>query len=209
MCQYRLGADLLERSYVEKDLGVLVDNRLAMNQQCALVGRKANGVMGYFTKNMASRSILLFCSAMVRPHLECCVQFWAPQFKTDRELLQRAQWWSRKMVGVWSTSWMRTGCGSWGCPAWRRLRRHLINTYKYLKERSQVGGARLFSVVPTKRTRGNGHALEHRNHLILHQRISPHRRRADWLSAAFTHTSLQNVSWFLASSSASSLLLQE
>ena len=38
MRQYRLGADLLERSYVEKDLGVLVDNRLAMNQQCTLVG---------------------------------------------------------------------------------------------------------------------------------------------------------------------------
>ena len=33
---YRLGADLLERSSVEKDLGILVDNRLAMRQQCVL-----------------------------------------------------------------------------------------------------------------------------------------------------------------------------
>lgn len=31
--QYRLGADLLERNSAEKDLGVLVDSRLAMNQQ--------------------------------------------------------------------------------------------------------------------------------------------------------------------------------
>ena len=37
--QYRLGHDLLERDSVE-DLGVLVDDRLAMSQQCALVARR-------------------------------------------------------------------------------------------------------------------------------------------------------------------------
>ncbi|PKU34531.1 rna-directed dna polymerase from mobile element jockey-like [Limosa lapponica baueri] len=44
--QYRLGADLLESSSVEKDLGVLVDNRMTMRQQCALVAKKANGLLG-------------------------------------------------------------------------------------------------------------------------------------------------------------------
>jgi len=43
--QYRLWADLLERSSVEKDLGALVINRLTMSHQCALVAKKANGVL--------------------------------------------------------------------------------------------------------------------------------------------------------------------
>ena len=36
MHQDRLEADMLERSSVEKDLDVQVDNRLTMSQQCAL-----------------------------------------------------------------------------------------------------------------------------------------------------------------------------
>ena len=49
MHQYRLEDDLLERSSAERDLGVLVDNRLAMSQQCALVAKKANGILGSVT----------------------------------------------------------------------------------------------------------------------------------------------------------------
>jgi len=96
MHKYRPGADLLESSSAERDLGVLVDNKLTMSQQCTLAAKKANGILGYIKKSVASRLrevLLPLYSALVSPHLEYCVQF-----KKDEELLERVQWRATKMI---------------------------------------------------------------------------------------------------------------
>ena len=84
MHQYRLGTDTLQSTSAQRDLGVLVNNKLTMSQQCALAANKANGILACIKMSVASRSrelLLSIYSALVRPHLKYCVQFWTPHFK--------------------------------------------------------------------------------------------------------------------------------
>jgi len=94
MHQCMLGADQLRSSFAKRDLVVLVDTKFNMSQQYVLASKKVNSGLGCIRRNIASRSrevILPLDSALVRPHLKCCVQFGAPQYNRDIELLESSK----------------------------------------------------------------------------------------------------------------------
>jgi len=75
-------------------VGVLVDKKLNITQQCALAVQNDNYILGCIKSSVANRSreaILPLCSTLMKPHLDSCIQVWSPQQRKDMELLEWVQ----------------------------------------------------------------------------------------------------------------------
>ncbi|TRZ23724.1 hypothetical protein HGM15179_003375, partial [Zosterops borbonicus] len=162
---FRLGSEWKETSPGEKDLGLLADEQLDMTQQCVLAVKKAVCILGCVKSSVASTSkevILSLYSALVRPHLEYCVQDWEPQHKKDVEVLEQVQEGVLKLTtGLEHISYedRLREMGQFSLEK-RRVRGYLITVFQYLKGPCKRAKEGVFTTACGDRTREDGFKLK-------------------------------------------------
>jgi len=136
-----------------------------MSQQSALAAQKANCILGYIKRSVASMSrkvSLPFYSALVRPHLEYCIQLRSPQHKKDMDVMERVQRGAMKMIKRLEYLSYKDRLRELGLFSLEksRLWGDLTAAFQYLKGAYRKDGEGLFTRVCSDRTRRNGFKLK-------------------------------------------------
>ena len=98
---YTMGGQELVQIEQEKDLGVIINNKLSVSDQVIEARKKALRMLGPINRNVSYKSAEIITKlyvAYVRPHLEYCVQAWSPTYEKDCWLLERVQKRATKMI---------------------------------------------------------------------------------------------------------------
>ncbi|KAF7235562.1 Cytosolic carboxypeptidase 4, partial [Varanus komodoensis] len=146
----RLGDKWLESSTCERDLGVLVDCRLNMSQQCDAVVKRVNATRGCIARSVASRSrevLVPLYITLVHPQLEYCVQFWVPHYRKDIARLESVQHRATRLVASLQGMPYEVRLRELGLFSLekRRLRGDILATCRYVRGCHMEMGRDLFS----------------------------------------------------------------
>ena len=91
---YEMGETILIKTVKEKDLGVSMNANMKVSEQCRIAASKGNQVIGMIRRNITYKEkslIVPLYKAIVRPHLEYCIQAWNPYLRKDIDVFAKIQ----------------------------------------------------------------------------------------------------------------------
>ena len=98
---YEMGGTILSKTVKEKDLGVTTNANMKVSEQCRIAASKGNQVLGMIRRNITYKEkslIIPLYKAIVRPHLEYCIQAWNPYLRKDVDMLEKIQRRATKLI---------------------------------------------------------------------------------------------------------------
>ena len=98
---YEMGGTILSKPVKEKELGVTMNANMKVSVQCRIAASKGNQVLGMIRRNITYKEnslIVPLYKAIVRPHLEYCIQAWNPHIRKDIDMLEKIQRRATKLI---------------------------------------------------------------------------------------------------------------
>ena len=175
---YSMGGSNLEETEEEKDLGVLIDNKLDFGNHIKCIVGKANRVLGMIRVSFTCLNVpMLFnlYTALVRPLLEYCVQVWSPYKKKYINLLEGVQRRATRMIPRLKKMTYDERLKKLKLPRLydRRIRGDMIETYKIMSGKEKLNSRNLFQ---PSRFIGRSHPMK------LHKKYSRLNMRKNWFT---------------------------
>ena len=161
--QYEMDAVKLVETEEEKDLGVIISKSFKVSRQCAEAAKKGNQMLGLIKRTITTRKkkvMLSLYKALVRPHLEYCIQAWRPFLAKDIEVLEKVQRRATRMIEECQGKEYseRLEMLRLTTLETRRERADMLEVFKILKDFEAINGDIFFKVQCTK-TRGHSMKL--------------------------------------------------
>ena len=162
--EYKMRDAVLGRTTQEKDLGVTLSADMKVSEQCMIAASKRNQILGLIRGTIIYKKkqlIVPLYKAIVRPHLEYCIQAWRPYRKKDIDKLDRIQRRTTKIIPElrdlnYESHLLQRGLTTLET---RRLRGDQIEVFKIVNGYEDVDRNMFFKLKKGSRTRGHKAAL--------------------------------------------------
>ena len=171
----------------EKDIGVIIDNKLSFSDHLAEKINKANKMVGVIRRTFEHLDPTIFkalYTTVVRPHLEYANQVWCPHLEKDIEALENVQRRATKLVPQLKKLEYEERLMKLNLPtlAYRRSRGDLIEAFKIITGKYDEDCTEgIFQMRDMGITRGNSKKIfKTRTRLNLRTYSFPHRIVNDW-----------------------------